>query len=247
MKKIDAVRFGETLKRYRKQQGLSQKDLRERLEGQLDNDAPRIRNKSTVSKWEHGVSVPNKDVVEALDYILCTDGTLLSAAGYLVQRKGVVQQGPPVSQVSQSKLDHFTRLTQTAGELLGGELDTVVRRKPDLLSEHPTASDVYRLRYLIGEDEKQREIRGSRITQMLMNNWYSAFDHSGASQVDSLVCHLMAELPGVPEYEPLNPHPGRPGFEYLAVNLPFWLINTLKGLLRGKEFKGTCEVCKELK
>jgi len=243
--------FGRLLKRYRDRQAFSQKELWE----ELREEGIDINDKSSISRWEAGKHRPSVDVIETLEEILTAKrGTLLRAAGYLIEdlqldegELAPVQQDRPVSRLRQAKLDHFNRLAEIAAELLASELDTVIRKKADLLPEHPTVGDAYALRYLIGKDEKQREIRGRKITQMLTNNLYSVYDQYGASQLDSLACHLMADSPDSVIDEMPDPHPGTIVFEDWAVTNPFSLINTLRRFIHNKEFKGTCEICKGLK
>jgi transcriptional regulator with XRE-family HTH domain len=243
--------FGRLLKRYRDRQAFTQKELWEELKA----EGIEIYDKSSISRWEGGKHRPSVKVIEVLEEILkAKRGTLLEAAGYLVQglqldesELAPVQQGRPISQLRQNRIDHFDRLAEIAAKLLASELDTVIRKKADLLPEHPTVGDAYALRYLIGKDENQREIRGRKISQMLMNNLNSVYDQYGASQLDSLACHLIADSPGSVIDEMPDPRPGTIVFEDWAVTNPFSLINTLRRFIHNKEVKGTCEICKDLK
>jgi len=71
--------FGELLRQYRKLNGLSQSELRNRLNSQEYNVT-----ESTISKWESGIHIPKSEVVEVLEDILMPKsvGLLLKAAGY---------------------------------------------------------------------------------------------------------------------------------------------------------------------
>lgn len=244
---MDTSEFGKALQHQRKKvRGLTQEELWKQLNERLGSQDG-YGNCSIVCKWERGKCIPKRGVVEILDSILSANGELLDKADY--PPKGVGDQGRPASRSRQTKSDHFNCLADVAGELLAGELDTVARRLPSLPSDDPevTFALTYNTQYVIGKDEKRRDIRGGRITQMLMSNWHSAYDQVGEPQVNSLMSHLMAELPGSLRDELTNLRSGRPVFERLAVTQPFWLIYTLRKLRDSKELKGTCETCKEWK
>lgn len=259
MKEIGTSRFGRTLKGYRKAQHLTQPALLGMLNKYLkENDLGiEILHKSTVCKWEKGGSEPKRQVVVALDHILCTDGILLNAAGYVAEGVGGPSKGKrdsavhggPVSRLGQHTSDHFEDLARIAGELLADELDTVTPKLPDLPLDDPEEMLVctYHAKYRIGKDRKQHDILGRRITQMLMRNFSSAYDRIGEFQVNCFMCHFRAELPGSLVDGLSNPKLGRPVFEYLALTQPFWLIYVLKRLRDGKEFEGVCNGCKKLK
>lgn len=243
--------FGKLLNRYRLREALSQKGLWEELKA----EGIELYDKSSISRWEAGKHRPSVDTIEALERILdLRRGRLLRAAGYLVEEsesddgRSPIQLERPVSRLRQARLEHFAHLSEMAGELLGGELDTVSPTVPDLPEDSPRAREVltYHLQYEIGKDEYRRGIRGGRLSQILMRNWYLVYEKWGASQSNSLVHHLMAEYPETPTDELLDSHSGRPVFEYLTVVRPYWVIHVLKQLLQTKEFKGTCKICRDL-
>jgi transcriptional regulator with XRE-family HTH domain len=94
-----ADEFGLLLKKHRKQAGLSQNQIVERLRRVHYEDR---YSESDVSKWEHG-RIPPEDVVEELEEILCTPkGLLLRAAGYrsAAEYRRLQEAEPAPSQVT---------------------------------------------------------------------------------------------------------------------------------------------------
>jgi len=72
-------RFGEILKKLRKEHHLTQPELLARLPDRRHQDY----DESEVSKWERGTRRPPEDVVEAFENVFSTaPGYLLEAAGY---------------------------------------------------------------------------------------------------------------------------------------------------------------------
>lgn len=243
--------FGRLLNRYRLREAFSQKGLWEELKA----EGIELYDKSSISRWEAGKHRPSIDTIEALERILDLGrGRLLRAAGYLVEdsepddRRSSIQPERPITRLRQARLEHFAHLAEMAAELLSSELDTVSPTVPDLPQDSPRARELltYHLQYEIGKDEYRRGIRGGRLSQILMSNWYPVYEKWGASQSNSLVHHLMAEYPETATDELLDSRSGRPVFEYLTVVRPYWLIHVLKLVVQSKEFKGTCEICKNL-
>lgn len=239
--------FGRLLQRYRLREGLSQKGLWK----ELTAEGIELYDKSSISRWEAGRHRPSVETVETLEKVLnITRGRLLRAADYLIEDTEPVQQDRPISRLRQAKIDHLNRLVEIAGDLLAGggwELERVVRILDDNSVDTESLYKItFPTQYEISSDQRRRGVTGGALTRILMSNWHSVCDQSGVSQAKSLLCHVMAELPPKLVEELPSLQPGRPQFEYLAVTRPYVLIYILRGLCKTKEFKGTCEICKDL-
>ena len=101
--------FWKLLRQYREFNGLSQSELKDRLDTQ---GYP--FTESAISKWENGIHVPKAEVVEVLEDILMPKsvGLLLKAAGYLYEAESRFQlEYTREEQSSQSKELQTTTLT----------------------------------------------------------------------------------------------------------------------------------------
>jgi len=132
--------FGKLLRQYRELNGLSQSELKDRL----DTQGYPV-TESAISKWENGIHVPKAEVVEVLEDILMPKsvGFLLRAAGYRAeaeirfQSSGMVreEESPQSKELQTTALIIVSNLEkirnappQSLGDLFGNTVYRVEER-----------------------------------------------------------------------------------------------------------------------
>jgi transcriptional regulator with XRE-family HTH domain len=154
--------FGALLRRYRKKEGLSQKQLIDSLRQTLSEERWGI---SDVSKWEHG-RMPKEEVVEQLEEILCTEkGLLLKAAGYYeaADTRRALEDDPTKREIS---IDEQHR-----------ELSDLLRRWREQLQFLSVTQMFHRLYLQTWRSEM--ELRGSEpaeIRELYLREWGRHFE-----------------------------------------------------------------------
>jgi transcriptional regulator with XRE-family HTH domain len=220
--------FGEILRHFRKENGLSQ----EGLGNELREKGEKYFNKSTISRWENGTRKPEIETIRDLGEILGIDsGMLLKAAGYSIELGSEHQSSDIDLVVLKKKEEHNQRLTAVANSLLGKDLRNVTRwvnsngqveyplYKNKDIHEHPTR---------LSQDD---------LSGYLEQNLISAYhDYTEWFFKTCFLPHLYAEWPKELKNK---------DYYIMAEEQPYELIDTLRLLAERKTFKGTCPVCKD--
>lgn len=130
--------FGELLRHHRKLKGLSQAELRDKIEAW----GPRY-DKSAISKWENGLHVPHAETVEILEDILLpkSNGLLLRAAGYLYEAESRFQL-----EYTREEQSPRSKELQTTALVLASNLEKIRNTPPQWLGD-----PLHRQVYTVGE------------------------------------------------------------------------------------------------
>lgn len=217
--------FGRLLKLHRKEQGLSQKGLREKLRKQSYD----VESNGTISKWEHGKNKPRQAIVECLeDIFYLKRGTLLVPAGYLIEAPTVVSNSIiQRSTIATKRLEeHFDRLANMVNILLENGLEAITKNDPSV-SAFP---------YTLWSGQSGMAIPHELLSSYLQKNIDQLFLEYIDSDLQNFMCHLEAEYTEIKSK----------GLRKVVAENPYELIEILRVLVRRGTFnKGTCPVCED--
>ncbi len=221
--------FGRRLRQLRAENDLTQEQLVKELEGK-GYDA---FNKSTISRWENGLRKPKMEVIEELEDLLgASRGVLLRAAGYTVETIAGEPVAPQIDPLLlKQKSDHFTDLAGIAKALLCNGLENVSSPGWTLKPNQP--------KYVLPNEKSANgyeAITHHDLTSRLNSNMAEILKERDWFFRHCFVPHLKSELP-----EDLR----NQLFYTIVESQPYKLINTLRIVIAGKMFKGTCPVCKD--
>lgn len=226
--------FGRLLKHYRKDCGLTQEQLLEKLRDQ----GWEIWSKGTVSKWEHGLQRPNAEVTEILEDILgVRKGILFGAARYKIEMVPSQQTTADAIDLQFKKKEHSDLLGDIAHILLSGDLDTLtLRTLTGDLKDDPRWIEYYaHFKYsLIDRFDSISQITQQQLAFIMERNIETVLWRYGKKYLDSFLSHLEAE-----------PDIASKDLYRLLEEKPFQLVKVLRLLAIEKMFKGTCPVCND--
>lgn len=164
--------FGRLLRHHRELNGLSQSELKDRL----DTQGYRI-TKSAISKWENCLHVPLAEVVEVLEDVLMPKsvGLLLRAAGYRAEAEIRFQS----SEMVREEQSPQSKELQTTALIIASNLEKIRSAPPESLGD-PFGHTIY------------------RVGEKVYGGWWVHEDRARLGDVDKIVAakllkHLQEE------------------------------------------------------